>query len=208
MKLPINRAREALRRHGVSQCVKLIFLYVYRSICDRFPRRRRYLKEYLQEQLDFDGELNIHTWKTVTLKDLRIDSPNLSLGTDYDPSPVRFIAKFLAQLSIDFSKFVFIDLGSGLGRSVFVAGSLAPFRRLIGIEFSPELHRAALDNLAACRRDRLKCEDVEFLCCDAAEFSFPPDPLVLHLFNPFGPQVLRKVVDRLVASVIENDREV
>lgn len=199
---------KALRRHGLSGCAKLLALNAVAKVRDRLPKRRKYLREYFREQYDFDRELNIKTWHSVALRDLQIDSPDQPFGTNHEPSAVRFVTRFFDHLALNFEAFTFIDLGSGLGRSVFVASSLAPFRRAIGIEFAPQLHGGALENLTSCRRDRLKCVDIEFLCQDAGEYVFPPDPLVVHLFNPFGVPVIQKLVERLERSILEADREI
>jgi hypothetical protein len=42
--------------------------------------------------------------------------------------------------------FTFIDLGSGKGRALLMA-SAYPFKRIIGVEFMPELHRVAQENI-------------------------------------------------------------
>ncbi len=43
--------------------------------------------------------------------------------------------------------FTFIDLGSGKGRVLLMASEY-PFQKIIGVEFMPELHRAAQKNIA------------------------------------------------------------
>ena len=46
------------------------------------------------------------------------------------------------QSDADFHEFVFIDLGSGKGRTLLMASDY-PFRRIVGVELLPALHRAA-----------------------------------------------------------------
>jgi len=196
----LRKAEKLLRSHGFGGSIRLVGRRFYGLVYNHLPQRRRYLRDYEKEQLDFDRELNVRTWRIVELKSLLIDSPNVISGTDYDPSPVRFVKRFFDHLPYRFESFTFIDLGSGLGRSVFVAAREFPFRRVIGVEFSEDLHRGALENLASCRRDRLKCSDIEFICCDAGQYRFPPGPLIVHLFNPFGPVVLQPVLDRLATT--------
>ena len=52
--------------------------------------------------------------------------------------PARF-RKVLASLQIAFHDYTFIDFGSGKGRALLLASEF-PFKRIIGLEFSPELH--------------------------------------------------------------------
>ena len=54
----------------------------------------------------------------------------------------------LASIDLGDHDLTFIDLGSGKGRAVLLA-SLYPFRRLIGVEFSPELTEVARLNVQA-----------------------------------------------------------
>ena len=61
--------------------------------------------------------------------------------------------------------FTFIDLGSGMGRAVLVASEF-PFRRVVGVEISAELHAIASDN-ARRYRGRQRCRDVELVHMDA-----------------------------------------
>ena len=42
---------------------------------------------------------------------------------------------------------------------------------------------------------------------DAAEFKFPQEPLVLYFYNPFGPEVLRQVLDNLANSLKTHPRD-
>jgi predicted RNA methylase len=53
---------------------------------------------------------------------------------------------------------------------VLQAAQYYPFKRVIGVEFSPELNRIARQNLQA-RQDRLRCPDVELVTGDVAEQS-------------------------------------
>ena len=67
---------------------------------------------------------------------------------------------------------VFLDLGSGKGRVVLEAAR-RPFRRVIGVEISPELNAIAARNLEASRR-RLRAQDVRFITADANAHSRSP----------------------------------
>ena len=52
----------------------------------------------------------------------------------------------MSSLKLDFQEFTFIDIGSGKGRVLMMAADY-PFRRILGIELLPDLHRAAQENL-------------------------------------------------------------
>ena len=79
----------------------------------------------------------------------------------------------------------FIDLGSGKGKACFYAAARYRFRRLIGVEFSAPLVRAADRNLKKFGADHI-C----FVNADAASFTLPAGDNLVYLFNPFGEAIL------------------
>jgi predicted RNA methylase len=97
-------------------------------------------------------------------------------------------------------RFVFVDLGSGKGRVLCLAAEF-PFKEIIGVELSPELNAIAHTNLRVFSPAWRRCDRIRTICRDAAEFSFPEEPLMVFMFNPFGPVVLQKVLHRLEASL-------
>jgi len=103
--------------------------------------------------------------------------------------------------------FTFIDLGSGKGRVLLMAADY-PFRRIIGVEFMPELHRAAQKNIAGYSYDRQRRQLIESVCTDARDFQFPPEPLVAYLFNPFSEATFAQVLENLRRSVEQSPRPV
>ena len=109
--------------------------------------------------------------------------------------------------AIDFGQFVFIDLGSGKGRTLLMASEY-PFKRIIGVELLPELHRVAQENLSRYSSDSQKCRELAAVCQDARDFEFPQEPILLYLFNPLPRTGLQHVLANLERSVRDNPREV
>lgn len=101
--------------------------------------------------------------------------------------------------------FTFIDLGSGKGRALLMAAPFG-FKRIIGVEFMPELHRAAEKNIAGYSSDRQRYRNIEAVCVDARDFQFPPGPMVVYLFNPFSESTFVQVLGNLRRSVEESPR--
>ena len=99
----------------------------------------------------------------------------------------------------------FIDFGSGKGRMLFLA-AINGFRRVLGIELREELHLRALQNFQECRHMNGCVMDAVLM--DAAEYDFPKENLVLFFFNPFGSEVMAKVLDKLSASLDLSFRDV
>ncbi len=111
------------------------------------------------------------------------------------------------QTVLNFRDFTFIDLGSGKGRTLLMASDY-PFRRIIGVELLPSLHQIAQQNLQCYKNEAQKCFALETMCCDATNFAFPADPLVLYLFNPLAESGLRRVLLNLEQSLREHPRPV
>jgi SAM-dependent methyltransferase len=103
--------------------------------------------------------------------------------------------------------FAFIDLGSGKGRVLLMASDY-PFKEIIGVEFMPELHRAAQENIAKYASQRQQCRQIESICMDARDFQFPIEPLAVYLFNPFSESTFALILENLRRSVEESPRPV
>lgn len=125
------------------------------------------------------------------------DASNLGQASEYAPSP-RLVVQWLVDgLGEDLSRFTFIDFGSGRGR-VLLAAAERPFRAVRGIEFSGQLHQEARRNIANYPADRLICTDVQPVCEDALKYPLPEGDCVLYFYNPFGVELMDKVVRRAV----------
>ncbi len=128
--------------------------------------------------------------------------------TFYVPVRVANAHAALRDLPIsNYSQYTFIDVGSGKGRVLFVAAEY-PFRRVIGVEFATDLHEQAVANIKKYRHLGQRCVDIESVPADAAEFEFPNENLVLHLFNPFGPEVMKRMLANLQMSIERHPRHV
>jgi SAM-dependent methyltransferase len=101
---------------------------------------------------------------------------------------------------------VFLDLGSGMGRAVLLAATY-PFRKVIGVEITPQLNASAQKNCALIR-SRLRCRDIEFHVADAREFQIAGDITVIYLWNPFFESVLAPVFENIRASLRETPRAI
>lgn len=152
--------------------------------------------------VDTEGELD--GW--VYLSDLEIPSPNWIHGSNYAPiDPERF-RMILSGLEIRFEDFVFVDFGSGKGRALLLASEF-PFKKIVGIEFSPELHAVAQRNIAKYNSARRRCAAVESVCMDFLEFPLPLEPSLLFLFSPCDAYVLAKLMVKVTESLRAHARE-
>ena len=112
------------------------------------------------------------------------------------------------RLDLDYRRFTFVDVGSGKGRALLLASSY-PFAEVIGVELSPRLDRIARTNIAryAGRYSPDSIPRVHSLRADAAEFCWPPAPLVVYMWNAFTEPVMVQVLENLRAALAEQPRE-
>jgi SAM-dependent methyltransferase len=185
-----------------------VFSQSVRDVGLRETARRipRYLRTKAQEDADgFDQALGTETSRIVSTTELCGVGPHQDDAVLYWPTRPPELAQIMEAVGdVDHRAFVFVDLGCGKGRVLLLAARL-PFRRVIGVDFSPALAEVARQNVALCS-DRERCGAVEVICADAAEFALPEEDLMLYLFNPFGPRVLGKVLDGLKASLAARPR--
>ncbi len=153
----------------------------------------------------FDRRFGTDTSTYVELRGLDVAGSNKRHGERYQPSPVHSLRQLLKKLAIRYQDFVFVDFGSGKGRTLLVAGEL-PFKEVIGVEFSEELHRKALLNLQ--RYPRRAAGQVKSVHADATAFEAPAQPLVVYFFNPFTRPVLERVLANLAASAVATPRRI
>ena len=155
----------------------------------------------------FDWQRGVRTSGHVPLGALTLVGAGRS-GHDHVPARPTRARQVLRELPIsDHSNYVFVDLGSGKGRVMFVAARY-PFRRIEGVEFAVDLHEEARQNIARYRHRERRCARIESLNMDAVDYRFPDENLVVHLFNPFGPSVMEKVMANLAASIAARPRHV
>jgi SAM-dependent methyltransferase len=154
--------------------------------------RNRDLKQRLKNPVDeiWDRRLGIHTfgWHAGT------GVPGTTNSyMPFVPSVYRDTFQYLRAVGLGPDD-VFVDLGSGLGRTVFAASWMGA-KRAVGVE----LVQALTDGAEANRKhSNLRDRDIEFVCANALEF-YEPDMTILYMFHPFGETVLEQVLANLKA---------
>jgi SAM-dependent methyltransferase len=110
-------------------------------------------------------------------------------------------------LSIDFKRFIFVDFGSGKGRAVLLATEF-PFRKIVGIEFSHELHQVAQANIRQFNRHDIKCDDIQLLCMDVVDYVLPEECILCYFCNPFDAGFMKEIASRIARSFFDSPRDV
>ena len=155
----------------------------------------------------FDRRFGVDTRGIMDKEHLDISAAQKRGALHYEPTPVPAIQYMLKLLHLDYSEYTFIDYGSGKGRVLLLA-SVYPYKKIIGIEHSPLLHRSAVANIRKWRNAEQKCSDIESLCMDARDFMLPWGPLVLFFFSPFSPEVAGELFHKLQISLDDKLRPV
>jgi hypothetical protein len=105
-------------------------------------------------------------------------------------------------LGSQLSQTSFVDVGSGKGLVVMLA-SQQPFREVVGVEMTPELHVIAEQNGRRFRAAGGARAPIRLVQGDALTFDFPPGDLVVYLYNPFDEVLVRAFLDRLDAAAAD-----
>lgn len=197
--------RETSAREGPVRTFRRLLSLLWEFARDSTPARRR--QRYGDVDYDWDFRVNT-TSATVGWRDRLLGL----FHSPYQPTEPALFHEMLASLmraspNINFRELTFIDIGSGKGRALLMAADY-PFRRIVGVELLPELHRVAEENITKYKSDSQQCFAIECLLGDAIEFGFPPEPIVLYLFNPLPEAGLAKLISNLEHSLREHPRPV
>jgi SAM-dependent methyltransferase len=193
--------RESVRYFGLLRHLRELGNAIWRALLELLPSHRK----ASFGDLDYDWEHSVDTTRS-----------NVGFGTQllagvtarpYFATEAWLFEQIMQALPINFSQFTFVDLGSGKGRVLLMASDY-PFQRIIGVEFMPDLHCAAIKNVASYSNDHQRCRHIEAVCLDARDFKFPSGPLVVYLFNPFSEPTFAQILENLRRSIEQTPRPV
>lgn len=156
----------------------------------------------------YDAGRHIETAGVLSLGQLDLTGENAPRAVQYEPTPITLFVRVLRRLArkFDLSQFVFVDIGSGKGRTLFLAAEW-PFHRIEDVELSARLHEIASNNIQHITANGDQHPRVVLLNQDATTYQFPSEPLVVYLFNPFDAPVLEQARVNLRRSLDENPRD-
>jgi predicted RNA methylase len=134
---------------------------------------------------------------TATVFAVRFDDPpapgQIVRSGPTHPAVLRNIVN---NLGADPRDFTFVDFGSGKGRALLCAADF-PFKRIIGVEWSTDLCAIARRNIEIFRARNPLAPQIEVNCLNVLDYEMPPGPLVVYIFNPFGPKLTRQVFEKI-----------
>lgn len=119
----------------------------------------------------------------------------------YEPTPYPVLEK-LADCDILAEGDTLLDYGCGKGRVCFFLTHKTK-AKTIGIEYDERIYRAAMEN----RKTATTKPKSDFVLTSAEEYVVPPKVNRCFFFNPFSPEILQKVMARILESWYEKPRE-
>lgn len=192
-----------LREKGVLRTTDVLFRFSLRKLNEIRPS----VRQNLAEERDFDDRCAIETAERIEIDQLDIRGDAREEAEGYWPSPVWVFKEAMQALAIAYQDYVFVDIGSGKGRTLLLASDF-PFQKIVGIELSADLTRIAQDNIRRYRSASQRCCDITAICMNAISFPIPNEKLVLYLYNPFGEGMLRALLANINASWEGNPRDI
>lgn len=186
--------QNSLRVRGVTGTAHLALLRLF-----NFKKTPEHLLSRMLDLKRYDRAHNVQTSGLIELDQLDIASESKKHGTRYGgATPWRF-QDIMEHIPIDHQKYRFIDIGSGKGAALFFASDY-PFKEIIGVEFAPALHEAALRNIATFQSKSQKCHRIEAICGDGGKYEYPPGPWVLFFNSPFGVPIWKEVAANIARA--------
>ena len=145
-----------------------------------------------------DDRLGIETSDSCHFKDCTLNKD----AYDYAPTRYDTLEKIIDRLNLRPDD-VFVDIGCGKGRAVFVA-SFRKIKKAIGVDMDRDLIGSAQNNL---RNIKAQHAPVEFICADAAGFDVR-EGTVFYLYNPFGDKTTKAVMENIRTSLVARPRRI
>jgi len=185
--------QDGIEQHGFWRTLWKFLREVWGFLLESTPERRR--RRYGDVEYDWDYRVDT-TSATISFRDRLLGT----FHSPYQATEPSLFHEMVSSLNIDYRQFTFLDLGSGKGRTLLMASDY-PFRKIVGVELLPELHRVAEENIRKYRSGRQKCFALESICADARQFVLPQEPIVLYLFNPFPESLPKQVLVKLEHTI-------
>ena len=169
-----------------------------RAVVAALQRRRRPAAAQVPPH-PFDEQHGLDTSGMVLGRELARGEARAAEVTGYAGVSVSRFEEVMArwcEFAGEAARFAFADIGCGKGRALMLA-SRQGFREVWGIELDRGLASIAERNLATWQNAGLARCPVKLVRGEATLADVPEGPLVLFLYNPFSPAVLRRLLDRM-----------
>ncbi|MGH8065697.1 MAG: class I SAM-dependent methyltransferase [Candidatus Entotheonellia bacterium] len=165
----------------------------------------RLYSEYTNRR--FDRIYGVKTGGLVEAQDLDVPVHIRRHVTRYQASKIKVLRHILRQIPTTYNEFTFIDFGCGKGRALLIATAHG-FKRIIGIEISPNLHKIGQENIQKYRTKTGMGSNIELHCMNVTEFALPAEPALFYFYNPFDQEITATVLKNIEQSLTEKPREI
>jgi len=178
----------------------------YNSLTRLGPRRSVETLLSIAEDSLFDMRMGTDTTARIPQAELEVIAPeHQAEAKPYVMTRARALRRAFEYSGAPLDRSL-IDIGSGKGKVVMTA-ALFGFKRVVGIEFAPELVELARRNLAKVRSHLPADTDVQVVCADATRYDYGADDCVFFLYNPFGADVMTAFCQQLARSLKAHPRK-
>lgn len=154
----------------------------------------------------YEKKLGINTHSIVNLNSLTLAGENSEQNHHYQGASYFILFSIFNKLPEDIKNSNFVDYGCGKGRALFVAEQCG-FTKLIGVDIAKELIDDANTNKLVYKKKNNQSE-FHFLFNDATTFQIPENTSVFYFFNPFGKDIMQKVIQNIKESLKQNPRKI
>lgn len=125
----------------------------------------------------------------------------------YEPTRYEDLKKLFEEYKIKSSDDI-VDFGCGKGRLNFYLNYFYKCN-VTGIEMNNYLYKQCLNNKKSYLKNyNENGEKIEFVCTLAEKYPIKEKQNKFYFFNPFSIEIFMKVIDNIIDSVYENNREV
>ena len=182
------------------------FQYIYYFFRSLYYRGSINTFRLLSYEGKFEKQLGIDTHSIVNLNKLTLVGEYSDQNHHYQGASYYILFSIFEKLPKETKQFPLIDYGCGKGRALFVAEQCG-FINLVGVDIAKELIDDANTNKAVYQNKNDK-STISFLFEDATKYTIPNDAKVFYFFNPFGEEVLEKVIFNIKESVQKYPRKI
>lgn len=125
----------------------------------------------------------------------------------YEATPYLILDALFDEYKLEMSD-CFVDYGCGKGRVLFYVHNRF-HNSVTGIEMNNQLYHKSLKNKAYyMQKASSRAGSIQITCCKAEEYEVKKYENRFYFFNPFSLEIFRKVVNNIVRSVEQENREV
>ena len=183
-----------------------VFQYIYYFFRSLYYRGFVNTFKLLSYEGKYEKQLGINTHSIVNLDNLTLAGEESDQNHHYQGASYYILFSIFEKLPKETRNFPLIDYGCGKGRALFVAEQCG-FTNLIGVDIAKELIEDANANKAIYKKKNQQ-SNIQFLFEDATKYQIPNDSQIFYFFNPFGEEIIQKVIDNIKSSLEVNPRKI